>query len=399
MGRLGRLIIVIASIVLLIAVIVTLIVSIVSNVEPNTNIYPAEIGTFSNNIKTKAYIFKDDVQLTTIADNGFVKCVFENDNVEKGKIIGQVFPSASEEQIKSLSDIYEKIDRLNKCNKYLQLSQSETELEMSKITNLISSTNDANIIRHYSYTFDLLKLRHELFYSTNDSYKYQLLALEEEKKMLVEKMGASMDVKSNYSGIFSDYYDGYESLLNVNSISDIQTIDDNFLISYVPHIENNAFGSILQNNKIHCVCSFTLNLNDISNIDTIYLTNISHPISVDAKVLSYDEKSKTAIVDFEFDYSNDDFIYSRVLSIDVITNVISGLKVKKIDIYDIKGTNCVYVKENGVARIREIEIIGETGEYYIVSSDNATKYPKLKLGEEIITGVYRVYDGKAVKWV
>lgn len=394
MGRKGRLILVISASVFLIAVIITLVVLIATSVDAGYSSYPAESGTYKVTFRTKGYIFKDDVQLTSDDSDKTVVYVYEGDSVEKGEVIARVYPSATSAQISELSEICMKIDKYSKTAEYLNLSMSETEALMADYTSKANNSSDLRTSSYYSYLFDILKLRHDLFYSVNSDYTYELMALEEQKKLTEQKMGASKDIVSNYNGTFSSFYDGYESLLLPSSVSKLEKLGENYLAPFNSHVENDIFGVLTQGEVVHCVCMIEDNGFDLTKIEEIYISGSDVPVKVKTNIVHKNESD--TLVDFEI--SVQDYVSgSRNVIVDALKETITGFKIQKKDIYDIKGTSCVYIDEGGVAKIREVCILTENGEYIIVNGDKVSKYPALLNGEMILTGVDRVYNGKKLK--
>ena len=92
-----------------------------------------------------------------------------------------------------------------------------------------------------------------------------------------------------------------------------------------------------------------------------------------------------------------EMISARKISGKIVTSSVSGIRVPKRAVkLDDEGRTCVYVLTGAQAERKYIEILEETGDYYVVYSDRES-VSALRAGDEIIVSAKDLYDGKVVK--
>ena len=86
----------------------------------------------------------------------------------------------------------------------------------------------------------------------------------------------------------------------------------------------------------------------------------------------------------------------RSVTVDIIFDIYSGLRIPKSALrMDDGGNTCVYVVEARNAALKYVNIISESGDYYVVEEDTSST-DNLWAGDEIITAGRNLYDGKVI---
>lgn len=399
-----KLITLVATTLALLIVVITLVVLIVSLSKAPVHTYPAKEKTVTPTLDLDGYLFVDSKEIKTSKLESIVYEVYTGDTVTQGQVIANSYPNSTSEQLVKLADVNKQIHIYNMALSFSDITLNETDNKISNVNAILASLSSNSGSKLYSYYTDYLSaltLHRSSIYSDMTDLEYELIALKELKKMTVSEMGSSVQITSPYDGIFSSTCSSYANDFNAQNISKYSFDNKDYFSNLVPSDTSSSIGCVVTGSKAYFATIFdkedtqltinspyTLVIDDISVQSTLYSLEESNDMSQIKAVFVFDY---TFAVDFENPKA------FALLEKDSIT----GLSIAKEDLYDIKGKTCVYIldKENK-ARLREVEVIYESGTSLIVKKNTASKvYPTLKEGEIIISGVYRIYDGKIIKWV
>lgn len=396
-----KLIFLIVSTVAVLTVFITLIVLIVGLSRQKATTYKANEtqititnnfnGVINQNVTPIPYEYKDKI----------VYEVYEGDIVEKTDIIAYRFPNASVNEIENVQKINDEIYILKQAKKYSNLSLSEIEFEINE-TN-IALSNYGNGKNNHLYDVNTIKLKALTYIRTNLLSNNEDIDASIETKLLVKKskmleLGIKVPIVSPSSGIFTNYYDVHEFSEAAKSIGIASTSSSLIVVSDY----DNALGYVTRTDLTVYHIECTDELSKEYKVGEKY--SISFPQlgddTYECSLISSYKNSKNGKMHLSFSIvQNNTYIGYGQKNAIISQKTINGIAISQKDVYTIRGNTCVYVlDDSGKARIRQVNIIYTSGTTCVSSLkiENPT-YTILSPGEYIISGEYRIYDGKVIK--
>lgn len=201
-------------------------------------------------------------------------------------------------------------------------------------------------------------------------------------------------ITASTSGIFSSHVDGYEAVLTTDMLSSmtVQSFDE---LSSAAEDTNSGIGKLITSSKWYLL--ITMDEEDALLLGDYAIVRFSESLQVEMDVdrIGLSEKGRCVVVLSSDRQLSETTVY-RSVTVDIIFDIYSGLRIPKSSLrMDDEGNTCVYVVEARNAARKYVNIISESGDYYVVEEDNSST-DNLWAGDEVITAGRNLYDGKVI---
>ena len=371
-------------------------------VKPALTLNAARYETFTKSESINGYILKDD-KLIVSPYSGYVEYLFrDGERVAVNSLIAYVYPNATQQQYDFLVYLDDIIKILETCkiNSSVALSDINDRIaSQQKLINEKSSDGDADwILKNQSELEQLQSIRTMILEGKTDMNS-ELSLYKNQREIHVSSMGASFPITTSESGYFFSHYDGYEGQLTTDKSGSSPSAYSQHESSIAKSVSVNAIGSFVTDISWYYECLVDIDKSEKYIQDSYY--NITFegkdsPLRMYLSKKSVDRQNGKAVLTFYSSVINSDFDMDRMCGASIVTESATGLKIKIDDVYIIDGVSCVYIFNEGVASLREINIIFEMGGYYLVDRNTTGKYKVLNLNDLVITNQKNLYDGKVV---
>lgn len=373
-----------------------------------------DIGEVSRTVKREMVIVKDEKVFYAPSDGYFELISPEGERVKKGIAIAKTKNQNSNENYRYLIELIDSRIASLKNNS----AQKNTESELSKTNNRLDYLYREVQNRINTGDLEYLDILKKEIISLNNKKQY-LLPLEDghiktieelkAERLELEKLLKSKNslVYSNYIGILTSYYDGYEDTLKIDkikelSVSDIQKIKDRPPVDYSkPKVKGEPLGRIVDNYKWYLVCEITK-----KDIEFIQSEKPVYIYIEDKKIKAYLEdfnkgKDQKFVGYFRVEDENFKFYEKRRYTADIEYEYLKGLKIPISALVEKNQKMGVYVVDRtGTAIFKEIpKIESRNDEFFAISYEATYKkdLTKINLYDEIIINPNNVSEGRKVK--
>ncbi|MCR5457933.1 MAG: hypothetical protein K6F14_07640 [Clostridiales bacterium] len=371
-------------------------------VKPALTLNAARYETFTKSESINGYIFKDD-ELIVSPYAGYVEYLFKDgERLSAKSVIANVYPNATSQQYEFLMYLNDVIDILETCriNSNVALSEITDKISVQqKLINEKSSEGDADWIVKNQAELERLQSIKSVILDGKTDMSSELALYKNQREIQISTMGACYPITTEESGYFFRYFDGYEGQLTTDKSGSSPSAFEQYESSISKSVSVNAIGSIVRNISWYYECLVDIDKSEKYIQDSYY--NITFegkdkPIRMHLSKKSVDRQKGKAVLTFSSSVINSEFDMNRMCGASVVTESATGLKIKIEDVYIVDGVSCVYIFNEGVASLREINIIFEMGGYYLVDRNTTGKYKILNLNDLVITNQSNLYDGKVV---
>lgn len=260
------------------------------------------------------------------------------------------------------------------------------DVASSTFTGISNSTNELRSLifsRHYVY-------------GNSDEVDSQLEQINAQIDALQSLSSNDSDeITASAAGVFSSHVDGYESVLTPDRLSSI-TVSDFDELSDAAEDSPNGIGKLITSSRWYLL--ITMDEEDALLLDDYAIVRFSESLQVEMDVerIGLSEKGRCIVV-LSSDRQLSETTLYRSVSVDIIFDIYSGLRIPKSALrMDSDGNTCVYVVEARNAALKYVNIISESGDYYVVEEDSSST-DNLWAGDEVITAGRNLYDGKVVE--
>jgi len=246
-----------------------------------------------------------------------------------------------------------------------------------------------------------LMLRKEYLYGSATGLEETRDRLKQEIKELKNSSNATYaSLTVDRPGTFSSVVDGYEehldpSVIMAMSIEEFEQID-----SLEVSAPAAAFGKLVDG--VDWYFAAVVDTSDVEmlgigeRVNVLFSGSFDRELKMDVVRLEHTEDGRSLMV-----LTCNKMLYAvaelRYQAVEVSFGEFSGIRVPKeavtISQEGIMGVFCV---SGMTARFREIEIIGQTGEYYIIKENNEDP-TAVRIGSEVIVTLKDIYDGKVLQ--
>lgn len=373
-----------------------------------------DIGEVSRTVQREMVIVKDEKVFYAPSDGYFELIYPEGERVKKGTAIAKTKNQSSNENYKYLIELIDSRIASLKNNS----EQKNTEAELSKTNNRLDYLYKEVQNRINMNDLEYLDILKKEIISLNNKKQY-LTPLEDGHTKTIEELKSERSelekqlknknslVYSNYIGILTSYYDGYEDALKLDnitelSVSDIRKIKDRPSIDYnATKVKGEPLGRIVDNYKWYLACEITKE--DIEYIQSEKPVNI---YIEDKKIKAYLEdfykgKDKKFVGYFRVEDENFKFYEKRKYIADIEYQYLKGLKIPVSALVEKNQKMGVYVVDRtGTSIFKEIpKIESKNNDFFAIPYEATYKkdLTKVNLYDEIIVNPQNVIEGRKVK--
>lgn len=357
--------------------------------------YETEVAaeaTVKKTISAECFIVRKENII--ISDNkGYKVCKVSNGGkVAKNSTVVNFYENASDveiaNEINTLEDYLASIEEIDKQNSIhvadLDIISEQTG---NYIQDLLKNVDDNNFteaqktlknLRYYMAQGQLATGREEDYQAVIKECKKELKALKAKYK------STEKSVKSEYSGYFVNYTDGYENALSYEDIEDV-TVSK---IEGVKPDETNAnqIGRVISENEWYIVTVVdTTDIKDITEGDKLTISTMLSTVdelSVKVEAINKSNDGKKSALVLSCMKMNEELATLRQKEMQIVLKTYRGLKVNSRSIRIKDGKKGVYVKLGSVIKFVETDIIYNTKDYAIVDSDYGSG--SLKIYDDVI---------------
>ena len=328
------------------------------------------------------------------SDNkGYKVCKVQNGGkVSKNSTVVSFYNNADDveiaNKINELENYLQAIEEIDKQNSIkladLDIISEQTQSNIYSLLKNVSSNNFSendkilNNLRYYLAQGQLATGREKNYKSVIKKCKNELTDL----KAKYEKNIKS--VKSDYSGYFVNFTDGYENVIDYDKIRDVTVEDFENIKSVKP--QNNEIGKVISENEWYIVTVVnTADIKGISEGDSINInTSLSSAdsLSVNIKKINKSLDGKKSVLIMSCMKMNSELATMREKNMQLVLKTYRGLKVNSKAVRVKNKQTGVYVKLGAVKRFVNVDIIYHSKEYVIVKTENGNN--QLKIYDDVI---------------
>lgn len=327
----------------------------------------------------------------------------EGEKVGKGQTLAVVYQSSDAETRQEELDKLE--SRLSLLSSAVSASGSVTAVSPldERIISSILDVNSAVATRSLKDISDQSDRLKNLVFTREHSYS-DTSELQEEMADIQSRIdqlqalsqSETTAISAPVAGLYSAYVDGYESALTPELL-------DQATVSTLEEAQNSKtsspanIGKLISGSRWYYLTVMEADLAySLGNSITVRLTQDSdYTFDMDVERIGPNESGRCAVV-LSCDRHMSELTMYRQLELDVIFESYTGLRVPKKAIkMDEDGGVFVYVVEGINIKQKYVDIISETGSFYVVIEDRSST-SNLWSGDEVVVSGRGLYDGKVI---
>lgn len=353
-------------------------------------VYSEDAGSISYNCEDAAKVLKGSCIAYTHASK---------DTVENGR---------------KADALQREIDLLKEANTISEQGYGTTELLNKQIGDAmidISEISDESVLENVEGVRDdllLLLNKKQILIGEETGYDNRITQLQNQRAVLLNRISSDseMAVLSPSSGYFVSAMDGYEELINKESLFEMSVLAIEKLLTSEHKFEGTAIGKLADNYKWYYAASVSqedeekLNIGGIYNIvfDGMSETEIEMTL---VDILS-DDSSEGRIAIFESDIFTPDTATIRKNGAEIILSNFSGIRVSNEAVRYVNTASSkepergVYILDRGTVKFKKIDVIYEGTGYKLCRWKQGVP-DSLQIYDEVFVRGADLYDGKAVE--
>lgn len=268
--------------------------------------------------------------------------------------------------------------------------------ELSKLSQYLAR-RDMNSVSDLSPELKGMILRRTGDTEDSDALQARMETLRAELETLQAQSTAdTRDILAGSAGTFSAVVDGYESVLRPERLMEMTVAE--FQSVSPGQISEEAIGRIITDATWYYACVVpAAELSDIAVGDRATLTfarDYYQPIEMRVAQVGNNEAGSRLLI-LSSDRALQNVTLLRQQSAEIVFASYSGLRVPKTAVRVENGQTGVYILEGTLAKWKQITILHDTGESYVVQMDTSST-GNLWPGDELILNAKNLYDGKVV---
>lgn len=365
--------------------------------------------TAKESVQASGYVVRDEKLLKS--DVRLVEPVLSSgDKAAKGELIARGYlDESTQSSVREIEDLEEKLRQIEQTINSSSSSSgaasiesdvSDAILELAKLRN----TSSLSHTEKAAEKLRTLLLRKAYLYGGAQGLEQTAVALRSEIAWLKDsENSSSTELTADQSGVFSSETDGYESVLNSAVLEGMTLEDYDSLPSAGTDVGQGVYGKLIYSDTWRFVTAVSSDL--IQGLDVSDEVNVMFTGTFDGSI-----KMTVERMDSEGDrtlliLSGNKMLYAvtdvRYQPVEITFGEYEGLRipVKALTMKQEEGEDVrygVYCLDGMVARFKEVTIIKQTGDYYVVEQKPEDPYA-LRVGNEIITNLKDIYEGKVLR--
>lgn len=391
--------------------IVVIAIYIFQNFKVSADFMVAESGIIEDVIKAEGIVVKDEEVYGATLDGSVLYYYEEGTKIKEGQLIADLNTNADAVEVnRQITEVQSAIDNLE--NKDTQILSKENftayqnEIQVSILNNDLE--NMYNIVGQVN--------NNNMFY--NGTYSdYSITQLKEIKNNLINSASTNkVPYYSDRAGIISYKTDDLEGVYKFENVMDMTpsgTVRREYSIKDKRQTvqKDEGFYKIIRNFEYYIVATVNNEKAKLFEENKYIKVRIlsdggQHLVWGYIDKINYGSEESVLIL-----YCDDYFykVYDkRYVSIELITAVYEGLKIKNESLIEVDGIKGVFVQDaSNIIKFFPVEIMGSDEEYSIISSGeyvgtnerniitiNDKRYPTIKIFDKVILQPDKVYEGQ-----
>ncbi len=349
---------------------------IAASFEKDVNTMFARRTTLRSTVTCDGYVFRQEMPIAVSSSGSgtLYSALEDGEKVRSSDKVAEIYSGYSPDVGNRLAAIDRQISMLESC-RTLSVAIGDTGTVDEGIFDTVVEMGRAGAIgdlaRGSSYHSDLflkMKKRSVLTGEISD-FTARIAELEAQKENLRSGLGTLTEtVVSPASGYYYSECDGYETLFSSSKIDSLSLTVLNELIASEPASAEGTAGKIVTSHKWYLACPMTKE--DAAKIGGVggqfrvtMQNNVDTPL--DMTVYSVGTASDGALVVFECEDVREGFDFTRSQSVTVITAETTGFKVPVSAVRIVDGVEGVYIIDEIKVGFRRIDVIDESGGFYL----------------------------------
>lgn len=340
--------------------------------------------------------------------SGIISYVYsDGEKLAKNSVVAEVYSSQSDLALQlRIDELSQQIEVLKDAGKLVGSDNSQLEAFSNQIyechTKLMQSIIDGDYDIAASLKNDYLNLqsKRQIVNGTTSDYTAKISELENAIAALSAQISSKpYDLLLQDTGYFVTYTDGYETVLNYDSISELNenTIED-IIKNPEKQVSSSVIGKIISDYrwKMVCVVPKTDSMSIYKDAQlSVRIGNDASAVTATVESVT-DFKSDNRMLVLDFDVFNDKYINGRIVQIKILFDETEGIRIPSSAIhFDDDGNIGVFVKVGVNISFKKIEVIRTDGTYTLVR-DTTEKDEFLSLFDSVIVEGTDLYDGKII---
>ena len=378
-----------------------------------TVIQTAEKVTVNDSFTANGWFFRNEVVVQGTTGDTIKHIVQSGEKVQKNAALAVVYTNASAlENSQKVSILDDQIELLESATQMITGGSDSVKIESmitSKIAELSSEMQQSAVSGVDSSVTELrnLCLRRAIDSVDNDILIEQAQSLKSERNYLEQQIGNnSLTISSPASGFFAEVVDGFESKLTLSSLDTMTASElENLNPNNISTDSSDTLGKIVQDFRWYFAMSVpNENVEDLSIGDSLLLrfAQVSSDINVSVYDIRKQKNHENTLLIVSGMEITPEILSMRYQSVEVIKKIYTGIQVPKNAVRiqtDSQGNSVkgVFILPDSISRFKQIEVLYETGNYYIVKQGTTTQNTGLVVGDRIIVKGRDIQDLKVVK--
>ena len=368
------------------------------------SIYKAVRYEVGDGISTSGFLVRHEQLLMPDSGGIVVPIHMEGEKLGVGQVVANTYrDDAAKAQQERINELKEELDQLQSIAALsAEKDSSAFDADLMELMNQITVyafRRNYNAANSASQTLTSLVVRRYLNNADSDALSQRIQEVKEQLAALnAEKHSESGTVLAPVSGYFSAVTDGYESLLTPEFLesASVNAFEKNVAMGKQ---DTGAVGKLVSSKKWYLAAVVPAENVKALSLGTVIEVNFTFdlPSVMQMKVerISPEEYGRCLLV-----LSSEEFIQHAVTprteNVDLVFSRSSGLRVPKTALYvDEAGKTGVYVLVGAEARWKNIEILVDDGDNFIVKLDKSST-KNLWPEDEIILTTGEIFDGKVM---
>ncbi len=327
--------------------------------------------------------------------------------VARGEAVARAYTDdKAYETVQKIDELEQKLAQIEKTISTRTSSSDAASLDGQIYDQTIALSKTSNFDELYDLNAQAeelknLMLRKEYLYGSATGLEDTRDSLKQEIKELKDSSGSTYATLTvERPGTFSSVVDGYEEHLNPAVLMAMSVEEFEQLDSLEVSVPGGAFGKLIDG-----VDWYFAAVVDTSNVEmlgigdrvnVLFSGSFDKEVKMDVIRLENTEDGKCLMV-----LGCNKMLYAvaelRYQAVEISFGEFSGIRVPKEAVtISQEGVMGVFCVSGMTARFREIEIIGQTGEYYIIEENNEDP-SSVRIGSEVIVTLKDIYDGKVLQ--
>lgn len=369
--------------------------------------------TVNDSFMSNGWFFRNEVMVQGTTGDTVKHIVQGGEKVQKNAALAVVYTNASAlENSQKISVLDDQIELLESAAQMITNGSDSVKIESmitNKIAELSSEMQQSSVSGMESSVTELrnLCLRRAIDSVDKETLLEQAQSLTSERNYLQQQTGnSSITIASPASGFFSEVVDGFESKLTISSLdamtaSELENLDP----SKITTTSSDTLGKVVQDFRWYFAMSVPKeNVEDLSVGDSLLLrfAQVSSDIQVSVNDIRKQKNDENALLIVSGMEITPEILSMRYQSVEVIKEIYTGIQVPKNAVRiqtDSEGNSIqgVFILPDSISRFKPIEVLYETGNYYIVKQGTTTQNTGLVVGDRIIVKGRDLEDLKVVK--